>query len=108
MSTMIKDSKESLKKRIDIAAGRIPADILIKNVQVVNVFSGRITAPTSIAISDQKIAAIGDDYEGKVVIDGRGQYASPGFVDSHIHIESSYLSPEEFGRLMVPTGTTTA
>ena len=52
------------------------------------------------------IAGIGQ-YEGYREIDAEGQYAAPGFIDSHIHIESSYVSPEELGRLVVPHGTTT-
>lgn len=97
--------KDSLKKLIDVAMGRVPADVVIKNCKVVNVFSGEITEG-NIAISDGQIAGIGE-YEGKEVIDAEGRYAAPGFIDSHIHIESSYVSPEELGRLLVPHGGTT-
>lgn len=97
--------KEALKKRIKVAAGYIPADVVIKNCKIVNVFSGEIVEG-NIAISDGEIAGIGE-YEGKEVIDAEGRYATPGFIDSHIHIESSYLSPEELGRLLVPHGGTT-
>ncbi len=97
--------KVALKKLIDIAAGRIPADVVIKNCKVVNVYSGEITEG-DIAISDGYIAGVGA-YEGKEVVDAKGGFAVPGFIDSHIHIESSYLSPEELGRLLVPHGGTT-
>ena len=97
--------KEELKKLIDTAAGRIPADVVIKNCKIVNVFSGKITEG-DIAISKDQIAGIGE-YEGKEVVDAEGRYAVPGFIDSHIHIESSYVSPEEIGRLLVPHGGTT-
>lgn len=97
--------KESLKKLIDVAVGRVLADVVIKNCKVVNVFSGEIQEG-NIAISDGQIAGMGD-YEGKEVIDAEGRYAIPGLIDSHIHIESSYLSPEELGRLLVPHGGTT-
>lgn len=97
--------KEALKKLIDTAAGRIPADVVIKNCKIVNVFSGEITEG-DIAVSGGQIAGIGD-YEGVEVIDAEGRYAAPGFIDSHIHIESSYVSPEEIGRLLVPHGGTT-
>ena len=97
--------KESLKKMIDVAMGRIPADVVIKDCKVVNVYSGEIIEG-DIAISEGKIAGIGT-YEGKVVVDAEGRYAAPGFIDSHIHIESSYLSPEELGKLLVPHGGTT-
>ncbi len=97
--------KSALKNIIDVAAGRKPADTVIKNCKVVNVFSGDIIEG-NIAIADGLIAGIGD-YEGKEVIDACGAYAAPGFIDSHIHIESSYVSPEELGRLLVPHGGTT-
>ena len=79
--------KEELKKLIDTAAGRIPADLVIKNCKVVNVFSGKIVEG-DIAVSGGQIAGIGN-YEGKEVVDAQGRYAAPGFIDSHIHIESS-------------------
>ena len=97
--------KEELKKLIDTAAGRIPADLVIKNCKVINVFSGKIVEG-DIAVSGGQIAGIGN-YEGKEVVDAKGRYAAPGFIDSHIHIESSYVSPEEIGRLLVPHGGTT-
>ncbi|MBS5763312.1 MAG: adenine deaminase [Lachnospiraceae bacterium] len=97
--------KQELKKLIDTAAGRIPADLVIKNCKVVNVFSGEIISG-DIAVSGSKIAGIGE-YEGREVVDAKGSYAVPGLIDSHIHIESSYVTPEEIGRLLVPHGTTT-
>lgn len=97
--------KELLKKLIDTAMGKIPADVVIRNCKIVNVFSGKIMEG-DIAISGGQIAGIGE-YEGKEVIDAEGRYAVPGFIDSHIHIESSYVSPEELGRLLVPHGATT-
>ena len=97
--------RESLKKLIDVAMGRVPADVVIKNCKVVNVFSGEITEG-NIAICDGQIAGIGE-YEGVEGVDAMGRYAAPGFIDSHIHIESSYVSPEELGRLLVPHGGTT-
>ena len=97
--------KEELKKLIDTAAGRIPADTVIKNCQIVNVFSGKIQTG-DIAFSGDKIAGIGE-YQGVKEIDAQGRYAVPGFIDSHIHIESAYVSPEELGRLLVPHGAAT-
>ena len=78
--------KEQLKKLIQTAKGAIPADVVIKNCKVVNVYSGEIVEG-DIAISDGQIAGVGT-YEGKEVIDAEGRYAAPGFIDSHIHIES--------------------
>lgn len=97
--------KEKLKKIIDVAAGRIPADVVIKNCRIVNVFTGEISDGT-IAFCEGHIAGIGD-YEGQKEFDAEGRYAVPGFIDSHIHIESSYVRPEEIGRLLVPHGTST-
>ncbi len=97
--------KAMLKKLIDVAAGRHPADLVIRNCNVVDVYGGAIVKG-DIALSDDMIAGVGG-YEGKEIIDAAGQYAAPGFIDSHIHIESSYVSPEEIGRLLVPHGGTT-
>jgi len=97
--------KQQLKKLIDVAAGRTPADLVIKNCKVVDVYNSRIIEG-DIAICEGSIAGIGE-YEGVDEIDAGGQYAAPGFIDSHIHIESSYVSPEELGRILVPHGTTT-
>ena len=102
---MIQVNQGKMKKRIDVAAGRIPADLVIKNAKVIDVYSGTIVEG-DIAMSDDTIAGVGH-YEGLKVIDAKGRYAAPGFIDSHIHIESSYLAPEELGRLVVPFGSTT-
>lgn len=98
-------SKESLKKLIEVASGRMPADTVIKNCKVVDVYNGGII-DGDIALCDGMIAGIGE-YEGKEIVDAKGKYAAPGFIDSHIHIESSYVSPEEIGKLLVPHGGTT-
>lgn len=98
--------KEELRKLIRTAHGDIKADLVIKHVNMVNVFTGEIQKDVDIAISDKWIAGVGS-YEGKKEIDGKGMYAAPGFIDCHIHIESSYLSPEELGRIIVPHGGTT-
>lgn len=98
-------NRENLKKLIDTAAGRIPADVVIRNCKIVNVFSGNIQEG-DIALCGDQIAGIGH-YEGRTVVDAEGRYAVPGFIDSHIHIESSYVSPEEEGRMLVPHGATT-
>ena len=99
-------TQEFLAQLIDVAAGREPADLVIKNCQLVDVGLGKIYQ-TDIAISQGLIAGIGPDYEGKESLDAQGLFALPGLIDAHIHIESSYLSPEEFARLVVPRGTTT-
>ena len=97
--------KELLKKLIDTALGRRKADLVIKNCRIVNVFSGTVTQG-DIAVCEGFIAGIGH-YQGETEADAEGRYAAPGFIDSHIHIESSYVSPEEIGRMLVPHGGTT-
>ncbi|MBO4546975.1 MAG: adenine deaminase, partial [Treponema sp.] len=97
---------KSLKRQIKVARGAESADLVIKNCRVVNVFSCEIS-DGDIAIVDGIVVGIGS-YSGKNEIDAHGAYAIPGLIDSHIHIESSFLTPEEFGRLAVPFGTTTA
>lgn len=94
-----------LKKLIDVASGRELADLVIKNCKIVDVYNHDIIEG-DIAICNGKIAGIGN-YEGKKEIDAKGQYASPGFIDGHIHIESAYIGPEELGNLLVPHGATT-
>jgi adenine deaminase len=97
--------KAALKKLIDTAAGRVPADLVIRNGIIADVYTGRFIEG-DLAVSGGLIAGVGG-YEGRDLIDAAGQYLLPGFIDSHIHIESSYLSPEELGRLLVPHGGTT-
>jgi adenine deaminase len=97
-----------LRKLIDTAAGRIPADLLICGGIVADVYSGCFTK-AEIAVSDGLIAAIGEpgSYSGIETVDAGRQYVVPGFIDSHIHIESSFLSPPELCKLLVPRGTST-
>jgi len=97
--------KDKLKKLINVAAGREPADLVIKGGNVVDVFRG-VVRTADIAISGNQIAGVGE-YDGIETIDATGKYIIPGLIDSHIHIESSYLSPEELGKILVPHGTST-
>jgi adenine deaminase len=96
---------EDLKKLIDTAAGRIPADLVIRNGRVADVYQGRCIEG-DVAVSGGFIAGVGR-YEGAVEVDVRGGFVLPGFIDSHIHIESSFVSPGELGRLLAPHGTST-
>ena len=97
--------KDSLKLLIDVANGNVKADLVIKNGFIVDVCSGKVFK-ADLAIVEGYIAGFGE-YEGKREIDFEGKYISPGLMDAHIHIESSYCTPEEFGRMVVPHGTTT-
>lgn len=99
-------TKAELKILIDAAAGRRPADLVITNCQIVNVLSGEIQAG-NVAVAGGKIVGMGaEPYDGLEVVDAQGKFLAPGFIDSHIHIESSYISPEQLGRIVVPCGTT--
>ena len=101
--------KESLKKLIQAARGTASADLVIRGSRVVNVFTGEIRE-ADIAVAGGRIAGVGPcgSYEGKEVVDAAGMYAIPGLIEGHIHIESSHLTPEEFGRVAAVRGTTTA
>lgn len=95
---------EKKKKLIDTAAGRVKADTVFKNVKYLNVFTNEfITA--DVALSCGYIAGIGS-YNGENEIDCTGRYLVPGFIDSHIHLESSVVSPESFAHSVSPHGTT--
>ena len=94
-----------MRNLIETAVGRKPADLVLKNCKIVNVYSGEIEIG-DIAITDGKIVGIGE-YDGEKTIDAEGKFAVPGFIDAHIHIESSYISPEQLGKIIVPCGTTT-
>lgn len=94
-----------LKKYIDVAAGRVKADIVLKNAAFLNTFTGKVEEG-DIAIAGDRIAGIGS-YDGVMEYDMSGLVVLPGFIDGHVHIESSMLTPEPFAELVVPRGTTT-
>ncbi|SNS41146.1 MULTISPECIES: adenine deaminase [unclassified Azospirillum] len=100
-------AKTILKQRIDQAMGRSRADLVIKNVRLLNVATGTI-AETDIAICSDTIVGTYDRYDGLVEIDGKGRFAVPGFIDTHVHCESTLVAPSEFDRCVLPRGTTTA
>ena len=88
-----------------VARGDAPADLLLKNARVVNVFTGEIQH-THVAIVRSRIAGLGD-YQAHEVTDLEGRYVCPGLIDAHVHIESAMVPPNEFARAVVPCGTTT-
>ena len=94
-----------LEEMIQVARGEVEVDLLLKNARVVNVFSGDIHR-ADVAIHDTRVVGMGD-YRARKVIDLHGQYLCPGFIDGHVHIESSMLRVSEFARVVVPRGTTT-
>ena len=100
--------KQALKHRIDVAAGRAPADLRIANCRVIDVYN-RTAFPADVLIAGAYIAGFGAPGfpAARQTFDAKGAYLAPGLIDAHVHIESSHLSPAEFSRLVVPCGTTT-
>ncbi|MFX0137342.1 MAG: amidohydrolase family protein, partial [Candidatus Hodarchaeota archaeon] len=94
-----------LNKLIKTARGDYPVDLVLKNVNYINVVSGEIYS-TDIAINEQLVIGIGNNYDAEKIIDLTGLYACPGFIDGHVHIESSMVTVSQFARAVVPLGTT--
>ncbi len=90
-----------------VARGERPADRVLRNARVVNVFSGRVET-TDIAIAGERIAGLGPGYRGHEEQDLGGAYVLPGLIDAHVHIESSLCIPSQFAAAVVPRGVTTA
>ena len=102
-----KIQRKLLKKQkvIEAASGRKKADLVLKNATFVNVFSNELTT-CDIACANGLIVGLGE-YDGEVEYDMTGKIVCPGFIDAHIHLESSLVSPKEFVRATLPHGTTT-
>uniref|UniRef100_UPI00047A2796 amidohydrolase family protein n=1 Tax=Bacillus sp. UNC41MFS5 TaxID=1449046 RepID=UPI00047A2796 len=97
--------RKQIIKRISVSSKREPADTVIKNGKIIDVFTGEMMVG-DIAIVDGYFAGIGE-YEGKKIIDAKGLYISPAFIDGHVHIESSMVTPKEFAKVLLPHGVTT-
>ena len=93
-----------MQRRINVASGKEPADLVVKGGKILNVFTGEIQLG-DIAIVDGVIAGIGQ-YEGKREVNAAGRYISPSFIDGHVHIESTMVSPLEFAKVQVKNGVT--
>ncbi len=94
-----------MKSLIDVAMGREEADLVIKGCLVMDVFCGKLERK-DVAIKNGYVAALGHDFIAKNVISLQKGYVLPGFIDAHIHIESSMLHPVEFAKAVLPRGTT--
>lgn len=100
------DRQLAAKQRIiAVAAGREKADLVLKNAKYLNVFSNEFLCG-DIAVANGLIAGVGK-YDGKIEIDVSGKLVLPGFIDAHIHLESSMVTPAEFAKAVVAHGTTT-
>ena len=98
---------------VDVAMGRRPADLVIRNARWVNVCSGEVIDYTDIAVLGSRIAYCGPDArsmigENTAVIEAKGQFLVPGLLDAHVHVESSMLTITQFARAVLPHGTTGA
>jgi adenine deaminase len=97
----------TLARRIDIALGREPADLVVKGGRILDVVTGEV-AEGDIAVAGDTIVGTYEGYEGRRVVDARGKVVVPGFVDAHVHVESTMVTPAEFDACVLPRGTTTA
>ncbi|HEX9944252.1 MAG TPA: adenine deaminase [Thermoanaerobaculia bacterium] len=95
-----------LPRLLAVARGDEPADLLLRNGRLVNVLAGEVH-PADVAVAGGVIAGFGEGYEAREVIDVEGRFVAPGWIDAHVHIESSMVPPAEFARAVVPRGVTT-
>src|SRR6188474_3033514 len=93
-----------LTRRLAVARGDEPADLVIRGGRVLSVFT-REWLSVDVAVCDGVVAGLGD-YEGAETLDADGAYVVPGFIDAHMHLESVKLLVDEFARLVLPLGTT--
>src|SRR5436853_1067221 len=93
-----------LARRIAVARGDEPADLVIRGGRVLSVFT-REWLDADVAVCDGYVAGLGE-YDGAEVLDASGRYVVPGFIDAHMHLESTKLLVDEFARLVLPLGTT--
>lgn len=91
-------------RRLQAARGDRPADVLIRNARVVNVFTGDVV-DSPVAVADGYVVGLGA-YDAEETVDLNGRYLAPGFIDAHVHIESAMVGPAEFARAVLPHGTT--
>ncbi|AZU62105.1 adenine deaminase [Neobacillus mesonae] len=98
-------NREKFKRKISAAGMHSPAELVIKNAKIIDVFNQEIME-ADIAVEGGVIVGIGE-YEGKNVIDAGGKYLAPGFIDGHVHIESAMVTPPEFAKVVLPHGVTT-
>ena len=95
---------EALRRRLAVARGDEPADLVVRGGRVLSVFT-KEWLETDVAIVDGVVAGLGS-YEGRETLDASGHWVVPGFIDAHMHLESTKLLPDEFARLVLPLGTT--
>lgn len=102
---------QSAARLVDVATGRSPADLVVRNGRWVNVYSGEVIAGTDLAIAEGRFAYCGPDAAPMIgsrtrVVDAAGRYLVPGLCDAHMHVESGMVTVTEFCRAVIPHGTT--
>ena len=104
-SRVISQKLREKQHLVEVAAGRVQADLVLKNATYVNVYSGTLDT-CDIAVAGGLVAGLGS-YQGIKEVDMTGKIVCPGFLDGHIHLESSLVSPTQFCKAVIPHGTTT-
>ena len=102
---------ETAPRLVAVAAGRSPADLVVRNIRLVNVQSREVLDDWQVAVADGRFAFVGPDASHCIgpdtsIVDGHGRFLIPGLCDAHMHIESGMLTPAEFAAAVIPHGTT--
>ncbi len=100
-------SAGTIARRIAQGRGLEPADLVVKDLRLLDLVTGALV-PTDVAVCGDTVVGTYGRYEGRRVLDGAGRIAVPGFIDTHLHVESSLVTPLEFDRCVLPHGVTTA
>lgn len=100
-------TQAELARRIDAAQGAIPCDLIVANVTYLDVFSCA-WRKGDVAVIDGVVVGLESGLKAKRTVDGKGKWLVPGFIDAHVHVESSMMVPPDFQRAVLPKGTTTA
>ncbi|MCW2986719.1 MAG: Adenine deaminase, partial [Conexibacter sp.] len=95
-----------LARLVRVARGQEPADLVVRGARVVDVLTQQVR-PADVAIVGDRIAALGEGLAGREVVEAAGRHVAPGFIDAHVHIESSMVAPGRFADAVLPHGTTT-
>src|SRR5688572_8023527 len=97
----------TLRDIISAARGLQPVDLLLRGGTLVNVLSGEMYV-TDVAVHGARIVGLGEGYTGREELDCRGKWIAPGFIDGHMHVESTLVTVAEFARAALPCGTVAA